>query len=117
MGNTTNPNTQELAQLSIYGQENVEKSNGKIDKAVVKDGAPDSTVTSPRPSPKKSIAFWSIILALAFTGLLTALEATIVSTALPTIINVLGGADLYIWVVNIYFLAMYLHSPLDQHLC
>ncbi|KAL9008122.1 MAG: hypothetical protein Q9180_009537, partial [Flavoplaca navasiana] len=48
-----------------------------------------------QPPVKKGIRFWAIILALAVTGLLTALEATITSTALPTIIEALGGASLY----------------------
>ena len=52
------------------------------------------------------LRFFGIIMALSFTGLLTALEATITSTALPSIIFALGGSDLYIWAVNIYFLTM-----------
>ena len=60
-----------------------------------------------QPPVKKGIRFWAIILALAVTGLLTALEATITSTALPTIIEALGGASLYVWVINLYFLTMY----------
>lgn len=55
-------------------------------------------------APKKPFAFYAIMLALCFAAMLTALEATITSTALPTIIAKLGGADLYIWVVNAYFL-------------
>ncbi|KAF8860417.1 MFS general substrate transporter [Acephala macrosclerotiorum] len=62
--------------------------------------------------PKKSLAFWAIICALCAAGLLTALEATITSTALPTIIEALGGADLYVWVVNIFFLTMTAFQPL-----
>lgn len=58
-------------------------------------------------APKKSWRFWAIIVALSVTGLLTALEATITSTALPTIIDALGGASLYVWVINLYFLTMY----------
>ena len=68
----------------------------------------------PLAAQKKSLRFYAIIVALSFTGLLTALEATITSTALPTIIDVLGGADLYIWVVNVYFLTMYILSPLPS---
>lgn len=64
----------------------------------------DNTVV--QPAPKKSFRFWAIILALSVTGLLTALEATITSTALPTIIDALGGASLYVWVINLYFLTM-----------
>lgn len=53
---------------------------------------------------KKSFGFYAIILALALTSLLTSLEATITSTALPTITSDLGGASLYVWVVNGYYL-------------
>jgi hypothetical protein len=56
--------------------------------------------------PKKSLAFWAIAFSLCAAGTATALEATITSTALPTIIEALGGADSYIWVVNIFFLTM-----------
>lgn len=54
----------------------------------------------------KDIRFWAIFIALGFAGLLTALEATITSTALPSIINDLNGAEQYIWANNGYFLAM-----------
>ncbi|KAI4160866.1 MAG: hypothetical protein LQ342_005391 [Letrouitia transgressa] len=63
-------------------------------------------------APKKSWRFWAIIVALSVTGLLTALEATITSTALPTIIDALGGASLYVWVINLYFLTMTAFQPL-----
>lgn len=56
---------------------------------------------------KKSIRFFAIIAALALSGLLTSLEATITSTALPTITADLGGADLYIWIVNGFYLTQY----------
>lgn len=62
----------------------------------------------PQPAAtKKSIRFFAIIAALALSGLLTSLEATITSTALPTITADLGGADLYIWVVNGFYLTQY----------
>lgn len=54
----------------------------------------------------KDPRFWAIIIAIAFAALLTALESTITSTALPTIIADLGGGDLYIWTVNGYFVSM-----------
>lgn len=36
--------------------------------------------------------------------MISALETTIVGTALPTIVHDLGGAEWYIWTVNGYFL-------------
>lgn len=80
------------------------------------DGAGDEKEPQPAAT-KKSIRFFAIIAALAFSGLLTSLEATITSTALPTITANLGGADLYIWIVNGFYLTQYVQRsallPLD----
>lgn len=55
---------------------------------------------------RKGFPFWMIMIALSFTNLLTALEATITSTALPSIIADLGGGDAYVWAVNGYLLTL-----------
>lgn len=47
---------------------------------------------------------WATIVALSFTQLLTALEGTVVSTALPTIVDDLDGSSDYVWVSSGYFL-------------
>ncbi|KAI1374325.1 major facilitator superfamily protein [Hypoxylon crocopeplum] len=60
----------------------------------------------------KSLRFWLILVALSFAGLLTSLEATITSTALPTIVASLGGEANYIWAVNGYYLATTALQPL-----
>ncbi|KAL3475762.1 major facilitator superfamily domain-containing protein [Aspergillus californicus] len=65
------------------------------------------------PAPrKKPFRFYAIIAALALSGLLTSLEATITSTALPTITADLGGAELYVWVVNEFYLTQTAFQPL-----
>lgn len=70
----------------------------------------DESAVSPPPAAavpfKPGVKFWAIIVAIGFAGLLTALEATITSTALPSIIAELGGGSEYVWVINGYFLAM-----------
>jgi len=43
MGDITDPNPQELAQLSTYGQEDA-KNNSKIENAVARDGTHGLTV-------------------------------------------------------------------------
>ena len=48
--------------------------------------------------------YWAVITALSVTALLPAMEGTVVSTALPSIIQDLHGGELYVWVVNSYFL-------------
>jgi hypothetical protein len=66
---------------------------------------PNEPADGSEPSPmKKGFPFYAIIAALALSSLLTSLEATIVSTALPTVIASLGGAGLYVWIVNGYYL-------------
>ena len=88
----------------------VRESSSK-ERAVDKgDGGGDEKEPQPAPT-KKSIRFFAIIAALALSGLLTSLEATITSTALPTITADLGGADLYIWVVNGFYLTQYVERP------
>jgi EmrB/QacA subfamily drug resistance transporter len=61
---------------------------------------------------ERGLRFWTILIAVGFVGLLTALEATITSTALPSIVADLQGGDMYIWAVNGYLLAMTSLQPL-----
>lgn len=76
-----------------------------------KNQTPDDPEATPKTT-RKSFRFYIIILALALTNLLTSLEQTITSTALPTITSDLGGASLYVWVVNGYYLTQWAHTSL-----
>ncbi|KAH9883405.1 general substrate transporter [Xylariomycetidae sp. FL2044] len=88
-----------------------------------KDSLPPSSETTsngksePDPAdgkdtPKHSARFWAIIAALAFTALCSSLEGTIITSALPTITDDLGGGNAFIWVPNGYFLATIVMLPL-----
>src|SRR5687768_3034356 len=64
------------------------------------------------PTPPKSLKFWSLFFALCLLGLSTALEATIVTTALPTILRSIpsiGGQ--YPWVGNAFLLSSAVIQP------
>lgn len=63
-------------------------------------------------SPRKTWRFWAIILSLSLTGLCSAIEGTIITSALPTITATLKGGNAYIWVPNAYFLASIATLPL-----
>ncbi|KAF2138627.1 uncharacterized protein K452DRAFT_256263 [Aplosporella prunicola CBS 121167] len=76
------------------------------------DTSADAPAKPPPTPQKRGVRFWLIIAGLSITGLLVALEATIVSTALPSIIADLGGADSYVWVIMAYFLTMTSFQPL-----
>lgn len=81
---------------------------GSAESLPSKESKPEAEV---RPS-KKGWRFYTILVSIGFSGLLTALEATITSTALPSIVAELGGGDSYVWVANGYFLAMAAFQPL-----
>jgi hypothetical protein len=62
--------------------------------------------------PNQGFRFWAIVAALAFTALLSSLEGTIITSALPRITADLGGGNSFIWVPNGYFLATIVMLPL-----
>lgn len=54
---------------------------------------------------------WPVVLAVQLGVLLAALDATIVGTAMPTVIAALGGAHLYPWAFSIYMLTCTVVMP------
>ncbi|MFJ8530272.1 MDR family MFS transporter [Bacillus sp. NPDC094106] len=52
-----------------------------------------------------------VLLALLIATFLTAIEGTIVSTAMPKIVNDLGGSQLFTWVISVYLLATVISTP------
>ena len=57
-------------------------------------------------------ALWTVFGALMLGMFLAALDQTIVSTALPTIVGDLGGLNHLSWVVTSYLLASTVSTPL-----
>ena len=53
-----------------------------------------------------------IVLALLISTFLAAIEVTIISTAMPTIVDVLGGFELISWVFAIYLLSISVTTPI-----
>ncbi|KAI5458710.1 major facilitator superfamily transporter [Mariannaea sp. PMI_226] len=85
---------------------NAEKTAQPSDQAVPSTNGADYTVQ------KKDAKFWLIIVSLAITALLAALEATIISTALPSITAALQGGQNYVWVAGAYYLSLTALQPL-----
>ncbi|PGH08920.1 hypothetical protein GX51_00977 [Blastomyces parvus] len=73
---------------------------------------PETPDTTNAPQFKRDWRFWALLGSISLASLLTALEGTITSTALPSIVADLGGGHLYIWVVNGYMFAMTAMQPL-----
>ncbi|KAF2198587.1 MFS general substrate transporter [Delitschia confertaspora ATCC 74209] len=63
-------------------------------------------------APNRGIKFYLIIFALNIAQVLVALEGTVTSTALPSIIAQLGGGASYVWTTSGYFLASTVLLPL-----
>lgn len=64
------------------------------------------------PRPRKPWQFWTVFPALCLCSFLTAFDASVVFTALPTIVSSLQSGELYIWIVNAYTLSMTALQPL-----
>lgn len=60
-----------------------------------------------RETRKKPLVF-----SLVIATFLTAIEGTIVSTAMPKIVGDLGGSHLYTWVISVYLLATVITTPI-----
>ena len=69
----------------------------------------DGTPAAPRFDPKQRRA---VLLALSLVTVLASFEATVVSTAMPTIIGELEGLPLYSWVFAVYLLTTTVTMPL-----
>ncbi|MDH6126803.1 MDR family MFS transporter [Kitasatospora sp. GP82] len=79
------------------------------DPAAASDGTEAGTPTPPQVTVPN---LWVPIGALLLAMLLAALDQTIVSTALPTIVSDLGGLEHLSWVVTAYLLASTAATPL-----
>jgi MFS family permease len=69
----------------------------------------DGPAEPPRFDPKRRRA---VLLALSLVTILASFEATVVSTAMPTIIGELEGLPLYSWVFAVYLLTTTVTMPL-----
>jgi len=67
---------------------------------------------NPTDAPLTGKALWTVFAALMLGMFLAALDQTIVSTALPTIVGDLGGLNHLSWVVTAYLLASTVSTPL-----
>ncbi|GJC90832.1 efflux pump FUS6 [Colletotrichum liriopes] len=110
----------ETMQTSLArGAKDYDAPGGNTLSSSSEEASPESLETTPetsdttRPAPvKRDWRFWALLASISLAGLLTALEGTITSTALPSIVNELGGGHLYIWIVNGYLFAMTAMQPL-----
>jgi hypothetical protein len=75
-----------------------------------RDSVGDTRLSTTEADTAKGWRFWLIFACLALTAFLSALEGSIVSTALPSIARALKSSEDYIWVVNVYYLTRYVFA-------
>lgn len=80
-------------------QNSVKEENTVTEKAAANSNNDDDTQVQVR-----DWRFWMVFAALSITGLLGAIEATIITTALPTIVRHLNVGNNYGWIANSFFL-------------
>lgn len=64
------------------------------------------------PTFRPSWRIWTIFIVLCILSLLSAIDSTIITTSLPTIIRDIGGASQYVWIANSYLFASTVPQPL-----
>ncbi|ETS82779.1 hypothetical protein PFICI_04655 [Pestalotiopsis fici W106-1] len=76
------------------------------------DTNPSQDVDNNPPQPSHSFRFWAIIVSLMIASLLSALDVSVISTAMPSIVHDLGSTYAFIWIANAYFLTMTAFQPI-----
>jgi hypothetical protein len=70
----------------------------------------EEVISDDKPASRHTWRFYTIFTGLVLSGMLSALDGAIVSTALPTIVAELDIGANYVWVANIYFLTRYAYG-------
>jgi MFS family permease len=65
-----------------------------------------------RESARRSWRFWCLFGSMCLVSFISSIDATIVTTALPTITREIGGATDYVWIANCFVIASTAPQPL-----
>ncbi|KAI0109859.1 major facilitator superfamily domain-containing protein [Daldinia grandis] len=91
---------------------NDDTSDSHTDKNGPTNESLDASTATRASSASHGWRFWAIFLALSITSLLSAVESTVTSTAMPVIASALDAGELYVWFVNAYTLSSTALLPL-----
>ncbi|KAF7539899.1 hypothetical protein G7054_g1751 [Neopestalotiopsis clavispora] len=75
--------------------------------------APPAAAT---PKQRHTLRFWGTFVALCILCFISALDATVISIALPKITDSVGGASQYVWIANSFIVASAVLQPLTGQL-
>ncbi|RYP64448.1 hypothetical protein DL769_006670 [Monosporascus sp. CRB-8-3] len=76
--------------------------------------APITVITAPpaNSGSGRGWRFWTIIISCTVSSILTALDGSAISTAMPSMVEDLGSTYAYVWIANAYFLTMTAFQPI-----
>ncbi|ENH72587.1 hypothetical protein FOC1_g10013244 [Fusarium oxysporum f. sp. cubense race 1] len=116
MKDTASPYKVEASNQTLSSPPSVNSSDQT--KTAQEDEEAQTTVTKKtKPAFNRDYRFWMIMVTLVLATLLASLEATVVITSLPTIVESLNLGSSYIWVTNVFFLTTACVQPLFGQLC
>ncbi|QSZ32992.1 hypothetical protein DSL72_002576 [Monilinia vaccinii-corymbosi] len=69
------------------------------------------------PNTSKSWRFYLILFSLSLLSFISALDGTVIASALPKITNDLSAADSYVWIANSFLVSQTVIQPLCAQLC
>ena len=61
---------------------------------------------------RRNMRFWAVFISLCLISFVSALDATIIGTALPTITRDIGGEAEYAWIANCFIITSTAPQPL-----
>lgn len=94
----------EAAQAAPLQADNSEHDQPQQDEKTAVTVSPATADAKNTAGATRGFQFWAIMAALCTVGVLGALENTVVTTSLPTIVKHLQIGQDYIWITNIFFL-------------
>lgn len=90
--------------LEDVSRNDVTQTDSKNDEATRVDAVSDQASNEAAKKTHYSSLFWAIFAGLVLTAMVSALDGSVVSTAMPTIVRDLQAGKNYVWVANVYFL-------------
>lgn len=100
-----------MSQRSTQASLPEQASSGVVDAVEQGQATSPAAPAAGEPTFKPDRRFWAVYASLMIVMFLSALDQTVVGTALPTIVGDLGGAEHMAWIITAYTLAITVSMP------
>ena len=89
-----------------------QNTDQSADGTTEKEVQPETKAEEQPPKTKHSWQFWLVFASMCVVSFSSALDSTIITTALPTVNNSIGGQGQFVWIANSFVLASTAVQPL-----